>query len=160
MTSKELMYVKTIAEEKTISKAAQKLFVAQPSLSQSLQRIEEALGARLFNRTAGGLTLTYAGERYYHMATQILKMYQDFETEVSDINNLKTGRIHVGITNDLGTIVLSRVLPLFHTLCPNVEVYVSEENSCVLDQKILSGELDFAGDARPRPGGFAAPDQL
>lgn len=49
MTSKELMYVKTIAEEKTISKAAQKLFVAQPSLSQSLQRIEEALGARLFN---------------------------------------------------------------------------------------------------------------
>ena len=144
MTSKELMYVKTIAEEKTISKAAQKLFVAQPSLSQSLQRIEEALGARLFNRTAGGLTLTYAGERYYHMATQILKMYQDFETEVSDINNLKTGRIHVGITNHLGTIVLSRVLPLFHTLCPNVEVYVSEENSCVLDQKILSGELDFA----------------
>ena len=91
MTSKELMYVKTIAEEKTISKAAQKLFVAQPSLSQSLQRIEEALGARLFNRTAGGLTLTYAGERYYHMATQILKMYQDFETEVSDINNLKPG---------------------------------------------------------------------
>lgn len=78
------------------------------------------------------------------MATQILKMYQDFETEVSDINNLKTGRIHVGITNHLGTIVLSRVLPLFHSLCPNVEVYVSEENSCVLDQKILSGELDFA----------------
>ncbi len=144
MTSKELMYVKTIAEEKNISKAAQKLFVAQPSLSQSLQRIEESLGTRLFNRTAGGLTLTYAGERYYHMATQILKMYEDFETEVSDINNLKTGRIHLGITNHLGTIVLSRVLPAFHAVCPNVEVYVSEENSCTLDQKILSGELDFA----------------
>lgn len=144
MTSKELMYVKTIAEEKNISKAAQKLFVAQPSLSQSLQRIEESLGARLFNRTAGGLTLTYAGERYYHMATQILKMYEDFETEVSDINNLKTGRIHMGITNHLGTIVLSKVLPAFHSVYPNVEVYVSEENSFILDQKILSGELDFA----------------
>lgn len=91
MTSKELLYVKTIAEEKNISKAAQKLFVAQPSLSQSLQRIEDALGTRLFNRTAGGLTLTYAGEKYYQMAAQILKMYDDFETEVSDINNLRPG---------------------------------------------------------------------
>lgn len=144
MTSKELLYVKTIAEEKNISKAAQKLFVAQPSLSQSLQRIEDSLGARLFNRTAGGLTLTYAGERYYQIAAQILKMYNDFETEVSDINNLKTGRIHLGITTHLGTIVISRILPLFHELCPNVEVYVSEENSATLDQKILSGELDFA----------------
>ena len=144
MTSKELLYVKTIAEEKNISKAAQKLFVAQPSLSQSLQRIEDALGTRLFNRTAGGLTLTYAGERYYQTAAQILKMYNDFETEVSDINNLKTGRIHLGITTHLGTIVISHILPIFHRLCPNVEVYVSEENSSVLDQKILSGELDFA----------------
>ena len=144
MTSKELMYVKTIAEEKNISKAAQKLFVAQPSLSQSLQRIEDALGTRLFNRTAGGLTLTYAGEKYYQMAAQILKMYDDFETEVSDINNLKTGRIHLGITNHLGTLVLPRILPAFHSVYPNVEVYVSEENSSTLDQKILSGELDFA----------------
>ncbi len=144
MTSKELLYVKTIAEEKNISKAAQKLFVAQPSLSQSLQRIEDSLGTRLFNRTAGGLTPTYAGERYYQIAAQILKMYNDFETEVSDINNLKTGRIHLGITTHLGTIVISRILPIFHSLCPNVEVYVSEENSATLDQKILSGELDFA----------------
>ena len=62
MTSRELLYVKTIAEAKTISKAAQKLFVAQPSLSQSLQRIEDALGTQLFNRTASGLTLTDALE--------------------------------------------------------------------------------------------------
>lgn len=144
MTSKELLYVTTIAEEKNISRAAQKLFVAQPSLSQSLQRIEENLGTRLFNRTANGLTLTYAGERYYHMATQILKMYNSFETEVSDINNLRTGRIHLGTTNHLGTIVLSRVMPAFHQLCPNIEVNVTEENSSVLDQKLLSGELDFA----------------
>ena len=105
---------------------------------------EDALGTRLFNRTAGGLTLTYAGEKYYQMAAQILKMYDDFETEVSDINNLKTGRIHLGITNHLGTLVLPRILPAFHSVYPNVEVYVSEENSSTLDQKILSGELDFA----------------
>ena len=101
MTTKELLYVKTVADEKNISKAAKKLFIAQPSLSQSIQRIEESVGTELFNRTSGGLTMTFAGERYYHMAVQVLKLYQDFEMEISDINNLKTGRIHLGTTNHL-----------------------------------------------------------
>ena len=57
MTSKELLYVKTVADEKSISRAAKKLFIAQPSLSQSIQRIEEALGTPLFNRNTKGLTL-------------------------------------------------------------------------------------------------------
>lgn len=62
MTTKELLYVKTVADEKNISRAAKKLFIAQPSLSQSIQRIEESVGTELFNRTSGGLTLTFAGE--------------------------------------------------------------------------------------------------
>lgn len=144
MTSKELLYVKTVADEKSISQAAKKLFIAQPSLSQSLQRIEETLGTQLFNRTSSGLTLTFAGERYYHMASQILKMYEDFEIEISDINNLKTGRIHLGITNHLGTLTLSKVLPRFRDICSHVELLISEENSATLEQLLLSGELDFS----------------
>ena len=102
MTTKELLYVKTVADEKNISRAAKKLFIAQPSLSQSIQRIEESVGTELFNRTSGGLTLTFAGERYYHMAVQVLKLYQDFEMEIS------------------------------------------EENTTLLEQLLLSGELDFS----------------
>ena len=64
MTSRELLYIKTIAEEKNISKAARKLYMAQPSLSQSVQKLEEQLGVALFHRTTSGLTLTYAGECY------------------------------------------------------------------------------------------------
>ena len=135
MTSKELLYVKTVADEKNISRAAKKLFIAQPSLSQSIQRIEDSVGVPLFNRTAGGLTLTFAGERYYHMAVQVLKIYQDFEMEVSDINNLKTGKIHLGTTNHL---------PRFCDLCSNIELTISEENSSRLEQMLISGELDFA----------------
>lgn len=144
MTTKELLYVKTVADEKNISRAAKKLFIAQPSLSQSIQRIEESVGTELFNRTSGGLTLTFAGERYYHMAIQVLKLYQDFEMEISDINNLKTGRIHLGTTNHLGTLVLPKVLPRFHGLCANIELNIREENTTVLEQLLLSGELDFA----------------
>ncbi len=144
MTKKELIYVKTVADEKSISRAARKLFMAQPSLSQSIQRIEEGLGTFLFNRTTSGLTLTFAGERYYHMASQILKMYEDFELEISDINNLRTGRIHFGITNHLGTLALARVLPEYRQLCPYIELCIHEENTTLLEQMILRGELDFA----------------
>lgn len=144
MTSRELLYVKTIADEKSISQAAKKLFLAQPSLSQSLQRIEESLGTKLFNRGTNGLRLTYAGERYYQIACQILKIYDDFELEISDINNLKTGRISMGITNHLGTIILPKVLPQFKQECPSVEIHIFEETTNCLEEKLLSGELDFA----------------
>ena len=143
MTSKELLYVKTVADERNISRAAKKLYIAQPSLSQSIQRIEESVGTPLFNRTNTGLSLTFAGERYYHMASQILKIYEDFELEISDINDMKTGRIHMGTTNHLGTIVLPQVMKKFRQICTYVELHVSEENTAVLEQLLLSGELDF-----------------
>ncbi len=143
MTHKELIYVKTVADEKSISAAARKLFMAQPSLSQSIQRIEESLGTPLFNRTTNGLTLTFAGERYYHMASQILKMYEDFELEISNINNLRTGRIHVGITNHLGTLTLVHILPEYKKMCPYIELHIHEQNTATLEQMLLKGELDF-----------------
>ena len=144
MTQKELLYVKTIAEEKSISKAAKKLYITQPSLSQAIQRIEETLGIELFMRTTRGLILTYAGERYYQLATKILKMYEDFEIEISDINNLKTGRISIGITTYLATYVLPIVLPEFKAICPFIDVYIFEKNSTELESSLLLGEVDFA----------------
>lgn len=144
MTQKELTYVKTIADEKSIAKAAKKLYLAQPSLSQSIQRLEESLGISLFNRTRNGVSLTYAGEQYYQMAVQILKIYQDFETEISDINQLQTGRIQIGITNHLGSIVLPKILPDFHHQYPNIDIYVTEATTAQLEHKLLTGEIDFS----------------
>ncbi len=143
MTNRELLYVKTIADEKNITAAAKKLYVAQPSLSQALQRLEEQLGTPLFKRTTGGLLPTYAGERYYHMACQVLKIYENFEIEISDINNLKTGRIHAGITNHLGALLLPQTMKRFRQICPFVEVNVTEETTAVLEKRLLTGELDF-----------------
>jgi DNA-binding transcriptional LysR family regulator len=144
MTHKELLYVKTISEERNISKAAKKLYISQPSLSQAIQRIEESLGTELFKRTNTGLLLTFAGEKYYHLATKVLKMYDDFKLEISDINNMKTGRINIGITTHLAVYVLPLVLPKFKELCPFIEVFIIEKNSTELEKSLLSGEVDFA----------------
>lgn len=143
MTQRELLYIKTVADEKSISRAAKKLFIAQPSLSQYVKRIEDNLGTLLFNRTPSGLTLTYAGEKYYHMALQILKMYENFELEISDINNMKTGRIHIGITSHLGTVVLPEILPDFIQKYPSVEITITEETSERLETLLSEGKVDF-----------------
>lgn len=144
MTSRELEYIKTVADEKSISSAARKLYIAQPSLSQSLQRIEENLGAKLFNRTPSGLTLTYAGQRCYQMACQVLKIYSDFEAEISDINQLKSGRIVMGTTNHLGTVILPKILPEFKKNSPSVELDIREDNTGKLEEQVLTGAMDFA----------------
>ena len=144
MTEKELNYIKTITEEKSISRAAKRLFISQPSLSQFVKRIETELGTELFNRTPAGLIPTYAGEQYYRTAVRILALYEDLEREISDINNLKTGKIRLGITSHLGTSVLTRVLPRFHRQFPGVECSVTEDTSDGLEERLSRRELDFA----------------
>ncbi len=144
MNEKELLYVKTVAETKSISKAAKRLFISQPSLSQSIQKIEEDLGAKLFARNIDGMKLTLVGEKYYLTAKEILNIYSDFKTEVSHINDLKKGRITFGITGFMATHLLPILIPEFASRYPNVEIYVTEENSAVIENCLKSGMIDFA----------------
>ncbi len=144
MTSRELLYVKTIADEKSITKAAQKLFLTQPSLSHCVMNIERQLGTRLFRRTSGGLVLTYAGEKYYRMACEVLRVYAAFESEISEESELIRGRITMGITNYLACDLLPRMLPRFHREHPGIELRIVEETTDELEKSLLSGRLDFA----------------
>ena len=144
MTTRELLFFKTVADEKNISRAAKKLFIAQPSLSQAIKRIEESMGTSFFNRTVNGLTLTYAGERFYVMATQMLNMYNNFEIEISDINDLRTGRVNMGITSHLGACILPQILTRFWDLFPNIELNVSEVTSSLQEEQLLQGKIEFS----------------
>ena len=144
MTSRELLYIKTIADEKSLTRAAQKLYLTQPSLSHCVTNIEKQLGTRLFTRTSSGLVLTYAGERYYRMACEVLRVYAAFESEISEESELLRGRITLGITNYLACDLLPRMLPRFHREYPGIELRIVEETTDELEKSLLSGRLDFA----------------
>ncbi|PJI08527.1 MULTISPECIES: LysR family transcriptional regulator [Clostridium] len=144
MTERELIYIKTIAEEKKISKAAEKLFMTQPSLSKCVQNVECKLGVKLFRRTSNGLILTFAGEEYYKNACMILKICNDFENKVSDINDLKKGRVTIGITPHLATFIIPVILSEFKQRCPNIEVFIVEKDTHELEETLSSGDIDFA----------------
>ena len=144
MTSRELLYIKTIADERSITRAAQKLYLTQPSLSHCVSSIEKQLGTRLFTRTSSGLMLTYAGERYYRMACEVLRVYAAFESEISEESELLRGRITLGVTNYLGCDLLPKILPCFHKAHPGIELRIVEETTDELEKSLLSGRLDFA----------------
>ncbi|OON92776.1 MAG: LysR family transcriptional regulator, partial [Candidatus Epulonipiscium fishelsonii] len=144
MNNKDLLYIKTIAEEKSLSKAAKKLYLSQPSLSQVVKKLEDNLATSLFKRTSTGLVLTPAGEKYYIFALQTLKMYDEFLTEISYLDELKKGNINIGITNHLAAAILPHILPKFKVLYPEMDIVIKEKNSIELEKALLSGEIDFS----------------
>ncbi len=144
MTHKNLIYFKTVADLGSISKASEALFVAQPSLSQTIKRIEEDVGTPLFHRTSKGLVLTFAGERYYWTVSQILHLYDNFQSDIAGLERLQSGRLNIGTTNPLGVFVLPRVLPAFRRLYPQVQLEVTEANTQQMEQKLRQGAVDIA----------------
>jgi len=144
VNDKELLYFLTIAETRNLTKASQKLFISQPSLSQTLQRVEEELGTRLFNRTTDGMVLTFAGEKYFKTAKDILAIYDDLQRDINNMNDLKGGKITVGTTSFLATYMLPAIIPKFYEALPNVEINLIEESSMELENLLLKGGIDIS----------------
>ena len=94
---RELLYVLTIEEEKSFSNAAKKLFMAQPSLSQYIKRLEGSLGFLLFKRSHTPLTLTDEGKQYVDYAKRILILKEEMQRVLEEVANAERGSISLGI---------------------------------------------------------------
>lgn len=144
MTSRQIQYILTTYEEGSISKAAQKLFVSQPALSQSIQLAERELGAPIFDRKHSPLTLTYAGQRYIAAAMEFQKLELNLQHEISDIQNEQCGRFRVGISMLRGATILPKVLPVFLKKYPRVETIIVEKGSNAIAPLIMQNMVDIA----------------
>ena len=144
MHLKELRYIITIAEEQSICRAADKLFMAQSSLSQFLQLYETELGTALFFRTAQGVRLTEAGKVFVEAARRMMKDYHGMRNHLWDMEILQAGRITMGISSFRGSYLLPPVLKKFYEWYPNIRVDIIEANSMALEERLLEGTLDLA----------------
>lgn len=143
MDFRQLQYILKVAEERSFSKAAQKLFISQPSLSQFIQKVEIDLGAQLFDRSSSPLKLTFAGELYIETAKNILDLKDQLYRQISDIANLKKGRVTIGLSPFRSTYIMPKVLPFFHDKYPDIEVVLVEGNSSNLENIALRGSTDL-----------------
>lgn len=144
MEMKELEYIVAVAEEGSISRAAERLYLAQSSLSQYLARYEAELGVKLFRRTANGVRTTVAGDIYLQNARQMLLQYHQVRKQLTDLSAPMEGKIHFGISTFRGSYLFPKAMDLFRKEAPTVDVVLHEHDSIVLQRKIAAGELDLA----------------
>lgn len=144
MNSKNLQYFLTVADEHSISAAARKLYIAQPSLSQYIGRIEESVGAPLFKRTPNGLELTDVGQQFYITTMKTESLWKNFTSNLMAPDSQKEGNISFGITFQLGMRVLPDLLIKFNRQFPKMNCHVYDKRHVELEKSLLSGELDLA----------------
>ncbi len=144
MNTKHARYMLTVYQEGSITAAAKKLYISQPSLSQMIKLVESNLGAPIFNRSTDPLTLTYAGERYIEAAQKILAINANLAREIEEINDEEHGKIRLGIPVQRGLTVLPAVLPRFYAAYPHVDIQVWEVGSNHTEKLVLDGTVDMA----------------
>lgn len=139
-----LRYVLTVSEERSFSRAAEKLYISQPSLSQHIKRAEEEAGAPFFNRNIIPLTLTYTGERYIAAARDFFALENRLGRELEDITQSRLGRIVVGVSATRSPYIVPWLFKEFKKEYPSIELASKEGPNDYLLELVHGGKIDFA----------------
>lgn len=143
MNLNQLKYIVAIADELNISKAAQKLFVSQPSLSQCVQNVERELGTKIFDRSTTPLKITYAGEVFIKWARKTLNSTEEINRKIADISGLKNIKLSIGISPYRSTCILPPVITEFKKLYPQCYIVVEEHPTTILHSMMDEGKIDI-----------------
>ncbi|NEA59054.1 LysR family transcriptional regulator [Streptomyces sp. SID13666] len=147
----QLQYFAAVADLRHFTRAAESVHVAQPSLSQQIRALERELGAELFHRARGHITLTDAGEVLLPLARRILADAETARREVQEVAHLQRGRVRLGAPPSLCASLVPDVLKDFHWRYPGVDLVVHEDGSQDLVRVLAAGELDLALIITPLP---------
>jgi LysR family hydrogen peroxide-inducible transcriptional activator len=148
----QLRYFCAVAETGSFSRAAEQCHVAQPSLSQQIIKLEEELGARLFDRLGRSVRLTELGKTFLPRARAVLRELEAAKGDVVERKDFVGGPVAVGVIPTVGPYFLPRVLTSFSRKFPQVRFTVVEEITPVLLDRLRAGAIDVAILALPIRG--------
>jgi LysR family transcriptional regulator, transcription activator of glutamate synthase operon len=144
MELRQLRYVVALAEERSFTRAANKVLVAQPALSQQIAKLEAELGVPLVDRTTRHVGMTEAGERLVEHARRVLKQIDVAHEELADLAGVRSGRLTIGASQTVGGFDLLGLLANFHLRYPAVDLALREDLSLSLAAQLRADELDLA----------------
>lgn len=154
MDERRLRYFLTVAEEGSVTRAAERLHLAQPSLSQALRAFERELGTELFHRVGRGLRLSAAGAALVGPARQILRATDDARSTISGVVELRTGTLELAALATLAVDPMAGLIGRFREQYPGVQVRMLEpENADGARQLVTAGVCELAAAHLPVPGG-------
>jgi DNA-binding transcriptional LysR family regulator len=142
MELRHLRYFVAIAEEKSFTAAAERLWVAQPSLSTQIRRLEDELGVKLFERNTRGVSLTDAGKAFLDRARTALAAAEAARAIGSDLASGLVGSIRLGIAAGAKSDLVPALLEGFAAVHPNLEITVVESFGGTLLRELRDGRLD------------------
>jgi DNA-binding transcriptional LysR family regulator len=159
MDLRQLEHAVAVAEERSFTRAAARLFISQPGLSASIRALERDVGTPLFERTTRQVLVTPAGRTLIESAYRILGELADARRALAAVAGLSSGTLAVGVVQTFRAVDVPATLARFHRDHPGVEVTLREAPTADLLRDVQGGELDVAFvalDARPLPGTLAA----
>lgn len=143
-TLRQLQYFLAVAEEGTVSGAAQSLSISQSAVTEAIKELESDLGVTLFERHRRGLTITHKGHQFYRHANRILADVQDARRSFLGEDAAPPSHLSLGVTSMVAGYVLSDLLARFRRAYPGVDVSAIEDNGDYLEHLLIGGELDVA----------------
>ncbi|MEO6013876.1 MAG: LysR family transcriptional regulator [Devosia sp.] len=143
-TLRQLQYFIAVAEEGTVSGAAQSLSISQSAVTEAIKELESDLGVTLFERHRRGLTITHKGHQFYRHANRILADVQDARRSFASEAAAPPSHLSLGVTSLVAGYVLSDLLARFRRAYPAVGVSAIEDNGDYLEHLLIGGELDVA----------------
>lgn len=149
MEMHQLRYVVAVARTGNFSRAAEQCNVSQPSLSQQIQKLEDELGERLFDRMKRQAKLTPPGEAFLHRAVRILEEADAAKREASDARSLLRGTVTIGVLPTIAPYLLPNAMAAFMEKFPGVQIVVQEDTTARLLKMALAWDIDFALASHP-----------
>lgn len=137
-----LAYV-TVVEESNFTRAAEKLHISQPAISQHIHTLEQQLEVKLLDRSSRFVRLNKAGEVAYHHAKQILNLYNQMERLIQDLKGEASGPLAIGASFTFGEYVLPHVIAEFRNMYPKITPTISIGNTQTVVSLVARGELDI-----------------
>ena len=133
----------TVANNGNITKASEELNISQPAISKSIKNLEEQLGGKLFVRTKRGVNLTEEGKEFYKYIKQAIEYINNAEHKFTDLINLETGCIKIGISTTLTKEFLLPYLKIFHERYPKIDIQIMTYLTNDLLPKLKTGLIDL-----------------
>jgi LysR family hydrogen peroxide-inducible transcriptional activator len=142
MNLRDLEYFEAVAELRHFGKAAERCFVSQPTLSGQVKKLEEELGVSLFERGRGGVILTNEGQELLANVQEVLTASRRLVERAKALRDPMAGRVRMGIFPTLSPYLLPHVVDKIHKAFPDLEIYLVEDQTHRIEEKLRNGDLD------------------
>lgn len=143
-TLQQLRIFKAVATEKNFTKAAELLYLSQPSLSKQIKKLEKNLDTLLLNRENNKLSLTESGKTFLQYSERILYLCEESCRGLIDLKNGERGQLRVGASQTIGTYLMPQVLALFAQNYPQINLKVQVNSTRFIAKNILNNKIDIA----------------